>query len=404
MRIYLALLAATALTACGGGNTPQTIGGNAAPVGSGGTTGSTVAPGPGAEVTVGSGSGTTAASTGFLSLAAETSFDAVGALQSLQVGNTGILYRGDASSVRTPSGTVAYSPRDGIFTVTLNDTKAGVAANIRFQDPAHRTDFSPTATPTASAPSLNGFNYLEALGPSNSGATVTGGASVSDNYTFFYQRPGVSTNYVSLAGYVRDVINTQAVGDTNPKKTIDAYERGAMVFGELTAQNAIPTTGSASYSGGFLASMINNPGSGGNYFQWIYGKSTIAVDFTKSTVGLTLAGTVDRAFINNVEITGTAIKAGATFNATANAAIDYVHTAGFTGTFSTATFKNPDNTVMPVDFAAISPGSNVAGASSVDGAFYGPGAVNLGGNFRIVGGIPAQRVDIQGAFVGAKGP
>ena len=28
--------------------------------------------------------------------------------------------------------------------------------------------------------------------------------------------------------------------------------------------------------------------------------------------------------------------------------------------------------------------------------------VNVGGNFRIVGGVPDQRVDIQGAFTGAK--
>jgi hypothetical protein len=403
MRIYLVLLAATALTACGADG-PQTIGGTAAPVGS---TGGTVSGGPGTGVTVGSGSGTTAPATGFLSLTAETTFNAVGALQSLQVTNGVSLYQGDASSVRTPSGTVDYSPRDGIFTVTLADTKAGVSANIRFQDPAHRTDFSPTAPPTSSAPTLDGFNYLTVLGPSNSQQTVANGAYVTDNYTFFYQRPGVSTNYVSLAGYVRDVINYPATPITGPVTTTDVYERGALVFGSPTIQTSVPTTGTGSYTGGFLASMVNNPTVDANnplpsYFQWIYGNSTVAVDFTKSTVGLTFAGTVDKATLGGVEITNTVVKAGATFNATATATIDLVHTGGFTGQFATATFKNPDSTSLPVNFAAISPGSSVAGASSVDGTFYGPNAVNVGGNFRIVGGVPGQRVDIQGAFVGAK--
>ncbi|AYJ87138.1 hypothetical protein D3Y57_15890 [Sphingomonas paeninsulae] len=395
MRIYLALLAATALTACGADG-PQTIGGTAAPVGS---TGGTVSGGTGGGVTGGSGSGTTTAPVGFLSLTADTSFNAVGALQSLQVTGNTSLYQGNASTVRTPSGTVDYSPRDGIFTLTLADTKAGISTNVRFQDPAHRTDFSPTATPTASAPSLDGFNYLESLGPSNSPAATAGGASVSDEYTFFYQRPGVSTNYVSLAGYVRDVINTPAAGTTTAATT-NIYERGALVFGAPTIQSSIPTTGTGSYTGGFLASMVNNS----RYFQWVYGTSTVAVDFSKATAGLTFAGTVDKAFLNNVEVTNTTVAAGATFNATANATIDLVHTGGFTGQFATATFKNPDGTTLPVNFSPISPGSNVAGASSVDGAFYGPNAVNVGGNFRIVGGIPGQRVDIQGAFVGAKGP
>jgi hypothetical protein len=402
MRIYLALLAATALTACGADG-PQTIGGSAAPVGSG-STGSTATGGTGGGVTGGSGSGTTTAPAGFLSVAADTSFDAVGALQSLQITGNATLYQGDASTVRAPSGTVDYNPRDGIFTLTLSDTKAGIATAVRFQDPAHRTDFSPTATPTASAPSLDGFNYLEAIGPTNSPATTIGGASVSDDYTFFYQRPGVSTNYVSLAGYVRDVINTSATGTaTGTGATATAatntYERGAFVFGTPTIQSSIPTTGTGSYTGGFLASMVNNS----SYFQWVYGTSTVAIDFSKATAGLTFAGTVDKAFLNNVQVTNTTVQAGATFNATANATIDLVHTGGFTGQFATATFKNPDGTSLPVNFAAISAGSNVAGASSVDGAFYGPNAVNVGGNFRIVGGIPGQRVDIQGAFVGAKG-
>ena len=46
--------------------------------------------------------------------------------------------------------------------------------------------------------------------------------------------------------------------------------------------------------------------------------------------------------------------------------------------------------------------ASVCCASSIDGSFYGPNAVEVGGSFRIVGGVPDQRVDILGAFTGAK--
>lgn len=41
-------------------------------------------------------------------------------------------------------------------------------------------------------------------------------------------------------------------------------------------------------------------------------------------------------------------------------------------------------------------------ASSLDGTFYGPGAVETGGAFRIVGATPDTRVDFLGAFTGVK--
>ena len=40
--------------------------------------------------------------------------------------------------------------------------------------------------------------------------------------------------------------------------------------------------------------------------------------------------------------------------------------------------------------------------SSLDGAFYGPKADEVGASFRIVGGVPDQRVDVIGSFTGAK--
>jgi hypothetical protein len=118
----------------------------------------------------------------FLDVSAPTTFNAVGGLQSLAVDadTKTHLFLGDASTVATPSVTVTYYPRDGIFTLVLNDTAAGVSQNVRYQDPAHRTDFQ-----TLEVPDYAGYNYLTS-GKSD-GTTVT-------NDTFFYQRPGTTTN------------------------------------------------------------------------------------------------------------------------------------------------------------------------------------------------------------------
>ncbi|TPG20502.1 hypothetical protein EAH87_08450 [Sphingomonas koreensis] len=90
---------------------------------------------------------------------------------------------------------------------------------------------------------------------------------------------------------------------------------------------------------------------------------------------------------------------GAAFNATGSASI--ITTGGFSGQFSSA-FFTAGGTKVPVDFTSVNPATNVAGGSSIDGGFYGPGAKEVGGNFRIVGGVPNQRFDILGAFTGAK--
>ena len=44
----------------------------------------------------------------------------------------------------------------------------------------------------------------------------------------------------------------------------------------------------------------------------------------------------------------------------------------------------------------------VIAGSSIDGAFYGPNGVELGGGYRIVGGTPDERIDILGTFVGQR--
>lgn len=386
MRKLFAVLPLIAVAACSGGEA-ETVGSNAPPAGAGsGTSGGT-----GTGVSPGTGAGEAPAGSHFLSYTGEKTFDAVGGLQSLVRGeNGGTLYQGNASTVRSPSGQISYNSRDGIFTLTLADDKAGVNTEYRFQDPAHRTDFDPMTTPQWGVPDLQGFNYLEGVGDSTRDVT-----------TFFYQRPGASTVHVSLAGYVRN----------NVTDSTTTFERGAMVFGSQTARSQVPVSGKGTYTGGFIASMVAN----GSYdleqakasaLQWMQGSSTVAVDFAKGTVQLGLSGTVNQANMSGYQIpdSGLTIPTGATFTASGHATIDMVATGGFTGRFDSASFSSAGAGTQTIDFAGVSSGSNTAGASSIDGGFYGPNAVNVGGSFRIVGGIPDQRVDILGAFTGAKRP
>lgn len=364
------------LAACSGAG-PETVGSVAPPSGSTGT-GSTGSGGSGGGVSPTPGATPTPTpSANFLSgLTTETSFSAIGAMHSFDyttVNNvTYEQYQGNASTVNAPSGTITYSPRDGIFSIAFNDTKAGVADTITFQDPAHRADYNPENTPVLEAPNLAGFNYLEA-------------GDATQRATFFYQRPDATT-YVTLAGFTRTA---------NDATGVTKREHGVFVFGSLTPQAQVPISGTASYTGGFLASAVLNT----DYLQWIAGNSTINVDFGKSTVGLGFTGAIGTTFRDGAIVPDASLiyPSGTAFTATGHATIDLLRSGGFSGVFDSAKLG-----ADTINFSGINAGSNVAGASSIDGAFFGPGAVNVGGNFRIVGGVPGQRVDIQGAFTGAK--
>jgi hypothetical protein len=315
----------------------------------------------------------------FLDVSAPATFNVAGGLQSLAIDadTKAQLYQGNASTTSTPSGTVNYDPRDGIFTLVLSDSAAGVSQNVRYQDPAHRTDFQ-----ALEVPDYAGYNYLTS-GQSD-GTTVT-------NDTFFYQRPGTTTSYVTLAGFVHTDVQVDPNDAT--KAVVTLNERGAMAFGSPTPILQIPTSGGGHYAGDFLATMVD-----GSTFSWLNGTSAIDVDFAKASVGLSLDGVVGPGFASGQP--GTSALSGATFNATGSAALNS-SSGAFSGQFSSAFFTQ-GGAKIPVDFTSVNPATNVAGGSSVDGAFYGPGATEIGGNFRIVGGVPGERVDVLGAFTGAK--
>ena len=209
---------------------------------------------------------------------------------------------------------------------------------------------------------------------------------------------------MSFAGFVRNslsfgtITSTDSSGaSTNIAQDIWHLERGAFAYGAQTAQSAVPTSGTGTYTGSVLATMVFNPTLDNSspqptFFQWLTGSSNVTVDFGSKAVGINVAGYVLSPQIDRYTIPGTiALPAGSTFTGVGAATIDLVGKGGFSGAFSSFSFKN-GATVTPVNI----------GGSSIDGAFFGPKAEEVGGGFRVVGGTPDQRVDILGAFTGKK--
>ena len=413
---WLPLSGTILLAACGGGGGVQTVGSVAPPTG--GT--STPTPTP-----VGT----------FVDPTESKTYDAIGAVQHYEYSTrsdtdpvnggpqSGQLYAGDANTARDSGITVTYNPRDAIFEVTINrplgDVNTGV---MRFQDPAHRTDFAGAKKPQAGVPNITGSGIQYLQSGSATGAALVGGtyytntAQQSDyvvgakgytstTQTFFYQKPGTTTKYVTYAGFVRNTITATEQQDdaTSPLYLKEAYslDRAAFVFGERTANSAVPQTGSGTYTGDMIATVAFNPQldidpSYPTYLQWITGTNTTQVNFatgvvTSNFTGTTTAPTFD-AYTSGTVAPKFQLPGGSTFTATAGATIDLVNKGGFTGQFSAARFVRPGM----ADFVI-----SIAG-SSIDGAFYGPNGEELGGGFRIVGGTPDQRIDILGAFTGKK--
>ena len=171
-----------------------------------------------------------------------------------------------------------------------------------------------------------------------------------------------------------------------------------MLFGDPTLPAQVPVSGTGTYTGGLLATMVANS----NYFQWITGTSQITLDFSRATMSMLLTGTVNEAYTKGIQAgpNDLFIATGSTFRASGGGTIDMSRTGGFTGQFDSVSFTAGGTTNIVLD--RVNPNNNIAGANSIDGTFYGPNAVNVGGNFRIVGGTPNQRVDILGAYTGAK--
>ncbi len=408
MRLLILLASTTMLAACGGAG-PQTAGSSAPPGGAGG----------------GVGGGDTHT---FVNPTQPATYTAVGSSHSYrytveEAGDPGAaqgsqLYQGDATTVRNSNLTIEFSPRDAIFNVSFNNGLAGTTGASRFQDPVHRTDFGGVVEPQFGTPDLEsaqfglqGINYLESGSSSNlfrTSATefifdLVDSASPGsyDSTTFFYQTPGTETQYVTFAGYLRNTVGLSNIevelpdGSTTDVLTQqNTFERGAFSYGELSSADVVPTSGTGSFTGSMLASMVFNdqPDVNGNfdtYFQWIAGNATTNVDFGANTFSLALDGTVGAPFFDGTSGQHSVLE-NAQFFANGAGQIDLVAAGGFLGQFDEAWFVNPGGARLDL----------VIAGSSIDGAFYGPNAEEVGGGYRIVGGTPDERIDILGTFVG----
>jgi hypothetical protein len=406
MRLTLILLATTTLSACSGAG-PTTVGGAAVTGGvQGGATGG-VTNVPGSNHT-------------FVAPTEVRTYRGIGGASTYRYSTDnrdpqgvqyGQFYAGDASTARNSDITVSYNPRDAIYEFTVRDPLAAVDQTHRFQDPLHRTAFGGLSEPQGGVPNITGrgIQYLEA-------GTITGtpvfdttlsttfpigaAGTVRDVATFFYQRPGTTTNFVTYAGYVRNAVSIIKVEpDGLPSYLRHDYtlQRAAVVFGERTADSAVPKTGSGTFTGELVASLVYNPlpdtvANAPTYYQWLVGTSTTNVNFAANTFNVSLAGTVGAPLFDVYTTRQFALQNGATFAATGSGRIDLINAGGFLGAIDSAAFTQPNGTRL---------GLNIAG-SSVDGAFYGPAAQEVGGGFRIVGGVPDERIDILGAFTGKR--
>ncbi|RYY24698.1 MAG: hypothetical protein EOP62_16250 [Sphingomonadales bacterium] len=403
-RNMLALSGAVTLAACGGDTRPQTVGSVAAPVGSPTPTHSFVTP-------------------------TETkTYDAIGAVQHYQyytdsdkIGQGGQLYAGDANTARDSGVSLTYNPRDAIFELTIVRPNGMVNVSaFRYQDPQHRTAFGGPLQPQAGVPQFAAarqIQYLEAgsasgntispsspyyAGSTNSQYPVMDNGSTTTTQTLFYQKPGTTTKYVTYAGFVRNTISgavqTLPSGATFLRETY-SFDRAAFVFGERSNNSAVPSSGSATYTGEMIASMVVNvdptttaDATGSTYLQWMQGSQTSTINFASRLVSSSFTGTLFAPTLDAYTSALYPLSAGTSFSATGSATIDMVNRGGFTGSFSQACFAATCNGTNSL---------NIAG-SSLDGTFYGPNADEIGGGFRIVGGTPDQRIDILGAFTGKK--
>jgi hypothetical protein len=412
MRLLILLASTTMLAACGGAG-PQSAGSSAPPTGSG------------------NGGGGNTVHT-FIDPTEPKTYTAVGATHSYQYSvedpggpgalQTDQLYQGNATTVRNSNMTIAYNPRDAIFDVKFSNSLAGTTTASRFQDPLHRTNFGGLVEPQIGTPNLaapafgiQGMNYLEAVSSNNVASGISGQFSFDlidpgqggsyDATTFFYQTPGTETEYVTFAGYLRNTGTVSNVTIDNPSGPATTFlrqnnklERGAFAYGQITPNDQVPTTGTGSFEGTMLASMVFNdqPDTLGNfdtYFQWIAGRATTNVDFGANIFSLSLDGTVGAPFLDGTSGQHTILE-NAKFYANGGGDINLVSAGGFFGQFNEAWFINSDANKTRLDM--------VIAGSSIDGAFYGPNGGELGGGFRIVGGTPDERIDILGTFVGKR--
>jgi len=374
------------LGGCGAGGTdPNTAscvvtaaGGCSGIVGTGGST--SASPTPPAEVLFKPSATTTYPAVGG-SIAVNERYSASGRTET---------YISSTASAESGRLSVAYNPTTAAFTVRVS--QAGAAVNILYDDPLFRTAFGQLREPQQHVPNIQGFEYL-------SKKQTDSLPNIQE--TFFYQTPGQSTRYVTLAGFVRhyrDLDNPTAV-----RAFFGPFDRlaTAMVLGTPSPASSIPMTGRATYQGNMLATAVYNldidtVADVRSRLDWIYGTANVSVDFAKGTIATELTGSfVDLPFSELAAQTPEGALRVSGFNRP-NAGVPFAASG-------TASFTTGRNTYTgTITDASVGGTAIKIGIGTMEGGFYGPAAQETGGAFRIQGAGPDQRVEIIGAFAGSK--
>lgn len=368
-RIGLMLVAATCLAACASGGGAGSSADGCGSITS--TGGCTPAPSPAPTPAL------------LLKSTTTTTYAAAGGghqvSQQTQSGTRVESFASELTDAASDKLSVTYNPLSDAFTVKVNTRAAG--ASVIFDDPLYRTAFGGARQPQPGVPQLSNYLYLQ-RGPEVSSGEIQ---------TFFYRTPGDTTRYVTLAGFVRS--SRPASVSTDPAAVQRySYSQSAEVFGILTPRGGAPATGRATYRGDLLATAIYNTELDTqpnirSRLEWIQGQASLAFDFSNNSLSAELSGTfLDTADPFAALGAANASNAGRSFFATGAGTLSADHST-FTGSLSQVSVGG---TQVPV------------GASALNGAFYGPTGQEIGGGFRIVGSGPDQRVEIIGAFTGAK--
>jgi C-lobe and N-lobe beta barrels of Tf-binding protein B len=268
-------------------------------------------------------------------------------------GPLGEFYEGD-QPLETDKVQVNYNPRDAVYDLKFNT--AGISFTGRYQDPMHRT-----GTPQRDVPILPNVQYLES-------------GSRGNVQTYFFERPGTNTSYVTWAGFFRYTNSSLQAGNG---EFVDPYEaewqRSAFVYGTQTVAGEVPKTGTATFNGTMFAWMVDHfPGSG-RPLDSLHGTNQTTVNFGAGTFSTSLTGTNQRT--------------AASFSASGSGRLTAA-TANFSGAMTSLSIAGISRPII---------------ASTIEGGFYGPGAKELGAAFRIIGPVNDERLDITGVFT-AKAP
>jgi C-lobe and N-lobe beta barrels of Tf-binding protein B len=263
-------------------------------------------------------------------------------------GNPSELYNGEQPVGPSTEVEITYDPRDATYNLRVNS--AAISQDTRFQDPAHRTTI---ANAQQGTPNLPNTQYYEA-------------GSLGDVKTLFFETPGTRTRYVTFAGFLRNFDSDVQAGGGDGTNRTQNFDRSTFVYGIGTDPSQIPRTGSATYTGGLFAWMIEN-----STLDHISGTTTSTANFETGNITTEFSGT------RNL---------GGTFAATGSATLASP-SSNFVGSILTSSLNG-----VTINQAA----------STLEGQFFGPNVAEIGGAFRIVGAAPNTRIDVLGSFTGVK--